>query len=206
MDLSDKTIERICRVFGYLDVLEKRGVDFISSRDLALGVGATEYTIRKDISLLNITSYTRKGYKVEHLKKELGKRLHLDQKRKACIVGLGRLGAALLDYERFKEDGFEIVAGFDSNINKLERIRTDIEVFPVTNMEDIIKQKSIELGIIAVPEVGAQVVVDRLISSGIKGILNFSNTKIIVPKNIIYLNIDFTSALRFIASKFITQN
>ena len=113
MDLSDKTIERICRVFGYLDVLEKRGVDFISSRDLALGVGATEYTIRKDISLLNITSYTRKGYKVEHLKKELGKRLHLDQKRKACIVGLGRLGAALLDYERFKEDGFEIVAGFD---------------------------------------------------------------------------------------------
>lgn len=204
-NLSDKTIERICRVFGYLDDLSRKDIGFVSSKDLAKAIGTTEYTIRKDISLLNITGYTRTGYDVCSLKTELGNRLLLNQKRKACIVGLGRLGSALLDYEKFQEDGFEIVAGFDISINKLERIRTHIDVFPGSQMEAVIKQKTIELGIITVPGEAAQNIADKLVSSGVKGILNFSNKKITVPPHIIYLDMDFTSALRFIAAKFMTN-
>ena len=110
MDLSNNTIERICKIFGHLDALEKQGVDFVSSKELAEVIGATEYTIRKDISLLGGPGYTRKGYEVKSFKKELGQKFLLTKKRKACIVGLGRLGTALLDYENFQEDGFEIVA------------------------------------------------------------------------------------------------
>jgi len=205
MDLSNNTIERITKIYGYLDALEERGVDFVSSKELAEALGTTDHTIRKDISLLGMTGYTRKGYSVRFFKKELAKKLELNKKRKACIIGLGRLGTALLDYERAKEDGFEVVAGFDCSINKLERIRTHIEVFPMSELENIIKGRSVDLGIITVPAKSAQQVADQLIEAGIKGILNFSPAKIVVPKNIIYLDMDFTNALRFVAAKFITK-
>ncbi len=200
-DLSDNTIERICKMFGHLDVLQKKEIGFISSRELAQGLDTTEYTVRKDLSTLGVSGHSRRGYDVKLLKNQLGEKLHLAKKRKACIVGLGRLGSALLDYERFKLDGFEIVAGFDCSINKLERIRTAIEVFAVDQLPAVIKQRGIELGIIAVPEDAAQAVADMLCDAGVKGILNFSPVKVVVPEHIIHLDMDFTSALRFIAAR-----
>lgn len=203
MDLSNNTIERICKVFGYLNSLE--GADFVSSKELALAIGATDHTVRKDISILGITGYTRKGYDVSALKNELGNKLNLNKKRKACIVGLGRLGTALLDYEKFQKDGFEIVAGFDNSINKLERIKTDIKVSADIYMKDIIKENSIELGIITTPAKASQGVADKLIDAGVKGILNFSPVKIVVPEQIIYQDMDFTNSLRFIAAQLKTE-
>ena len=201
MDLSDNTIERICKVFGYLNSLGHSSTEFVSSKELAKAIGSTEYTVRKDISLLGVGGYTRKGYAVKSLKEELGQRLNLNKKRKACIVGLGRLGSALLDYEKFQEDGFEIVAGFDCSINKLERIQTQIDLFSDNDIKEIVAQREIEVGIIAVPSFWAQAVADKLIGAGVKGILNFSTHKVIVPENVIYLNLDFTNALRVIAAR-----
>ena len=206
MNLSDNTIERICKVFGYLNVLERSDTEFVSSKELAKAIGSTEYTMRKDISLLGIGGYTRKGYAVRSLKNELGQRLGLGVRRKACIVGLGRLGSALLDYEKFQEDGFEIAAGFDSSINKLERIQTQIDVFSDNDIKDVVRQRAIEVGIIAVPSKKAQEVADKLVDAGIKGILNFSTHKVMVPEKVIYLNLDFTNALRFIAAKIVMKN
>ncbi|MBD3379613.1 MAG: redox-sensing transcriptional repressor Rex [Candidatus Omnitrophica bacterium] len=201
MDLSNNTIERLCRIFGHLGAIEKTGVEFVSSAELAGALGATSYTVRKDLSLLGITGFTRKGYEVSSLKKELGSKLRLAGRRKACIVGLGRLGSALLDYEKFQEDGFEIVAGFDRSVNKLERIRTHIEVYPVGSMKDVIKEKGIEMGIITVPGEHAQEVADRLTGCGVRGILNFSPVEVSVPDKVVSVNMDFTNALRFIAAK-----
>ncbi len=205
MNLSNNAIERICRIFGHLNACEKKGVKFISSNELAKAIGTTAYSIRKDISLLNVSGFTRKGYDVSSLKKDLGQKLNLDKKRKACIVGLGRLGTALLDYEQFQEDGFEIVAGFDVNVNKLERIRTKIDVFSINEMSDIVASRSIELGIITVPAESAQNTADTLIKSGIKGILNFSPISINVPQHIIYMDMDITSTFRCIAAQFMTK-
>jgi len=201
MDISNKTIERICRVFGVLNALGKSNIEFISSRDLAETTGTTDYSLRKDISSLGVTGYTRKGYNVGSLKEALGNKLALNKRRKACIVGLGRLGTALLDYEKFQEDGFEIVAGFDNSVNKLERIKTHIEVFADIYIREIIDKKGIELGIIAVPAEHAQDVADDLIDAGVKGILNFAPVKIIIPANIMYQDMDFTNALRMIAAR-----
>jgi len=198
---SNNKIQRISQLFGYLAVLEKKEVSFVSSKELANAIGATEYTVRKDFSLLNIKGYTRKGYEVSSLKQKIGKKFLLNQKRSACIVGLGRLGSALLDYEKFQEDGFEIIAGFDSSINKIERIQTHIDVFPIDALPNIVKDKKIELGIITVPEEAAQEIADILNRSGVKGILNFSPAKISVPKHIVHLDMDFTGALRFIAAR-----
>ncbi|HQP11076.1 MAG TPA: redox-sensing transcriptional repressor Rex, partial [Candidatus Omnitrophota bacterium] len=146
---------------------------------------------------------TRKGYEVKSFKKELGQRFQLTEKRKACIIGLGRLGTALLDYENFQEDGFEIVAGFDCNVNKIERIRTSIDVFAVSRLAEIVDARNIELGIIAVPAESAQEIADQLAAAGVKGILNFSPVKISVPEGIVHVDMDFTNALRFIAARFV---
>jgi len=203
MDISDNTIERICKIFGYLGVLGKKEVEFVSSQELAFAIGSTEYTVRKDISLLGVSGHSRRGYEVLVLKKELGEKFNLNKKRKACIVGLGRLGTALLDYEKFQEDGFEIVAGFDCSINKIERIRSDIDIFPVSSLDVVIKQKNIGLGIISVPADAAQDVANELIKAGVKGILNFSPVKVEVAEHITYLDMDFTNALRIIAARFV---
>ena len=201
MELADNTIERICKLFRYLGTLEKNGIGYVSSRDLAKAIGATEYTVRKDISLLDAAGYTRKGYEVRSLKEELGKKAGLSARLKACIVGLGRLGTALADYKNFPDNGFEIVAGFDRSVNKLERIQTGIDVFPDIRMKEVIRQKAIELGIITVPAESAQEVADKLVEAGILGILNFSPVNIEVPAHVVHLNMDFTDALRFIAVK-----
>ncbi|MFH1772527.1 MAG: redox-sensing transcriptional repressor Rex [Candidatus Omnitrophota bacterium] len=201
MKLSNNSLERICKIFGYLDALEKKGIHLISSCGLAQAAGTTDYTVRKDISLLGVSGFTRRGYEVNLLKHELGYKLNLNKNRKACIVGLGRLGTALLDYEKFQEDGFEIVAGFDKSVNKIERIRTNIDVFEVSQLEHVVSQRNIELGIIAVPAESAQEIADKLVNAGVKGILNFSPVKVNVTSKIIHLDLDFTSALRFIAAR-----
>jgi redox-sensing transcriptional repressor len=152
--------------------------------------------------LIGVTGFTRKGYEVVSLKEQLGEKLNLKTQRKACIVGLGRLGTALLDYEKFKQDGFDIVAGFDSSINKIERIHTSIDVFSVAELENVVSQCNIELGIIAVPSEHAQDIADKLVRAGVKGILNFSPVEINVNENIIYSRIDLTNALRSIAARF----
>lgn len=201
MALADNTIERICKVFRYLVTLEKKGVEYASSRDIAKAIGATEYMVRKDISILEAAGYSRKGYEVRSLREALARKAGLGARLKACIVGLGRLGTALADYKNFPESGFEIVAGFDKSVNKLERIQTGIDVFPDIRMKEVIKQKAIELGIITVPAESAQDVADKLVDSGISGILNFSPVNIEVPAHVVHLDMDFTDALRFIAAK-----
>ncbi|MFH1845988.1 MAG: hypothetical protein ABH869_00295 [Candidatus Omnitrophota bacterium] len=93
------------------------------------------------------------------------------------------------------------MAGFDSSVNKLERIRIHIDVYPVSQIKEVIERKNIELGIITVPAEFAQNIADSLIKAGVTGILNFSHVKIDVAKHIINVNLDFTNALRFIAAQ-----
>ena len=100
--------------------------------------------------------------------------LGLGIKRNACIVGLGRLGSAILNYPDFIPSGFEIKAGFDSNINKIELIITDIPLYPSYEIEEAVRREKIQLGIIAVPPQSAQNTAKKLIDGGVKGIVNFA--------------------------------
>ena len=195
------TLERLCKIFQVLERYELDHIQAVSSRDLEKCIHATSVTIRKDISAIGRVGVTKRGYDVIELKKHIGEHLKLFRKRRACLVGLGRIGGALLEYQTLQDDGFEIIAGFDNNVNKVERMRTDIRVYPVHELVDIVKSHRIELGIIAVPGEAAQKVADQLNKAGIKGILNFSPVGIALPDRVIVENIDFTTALRILAAK-----
>jgi redox-sensing transcriptional repressor len=168
-------------VFQQCDELQALGVDRISSPQMGKRIGVAAHTVRKDINCLGEVGDTGSGYDVARLKQHLGQALGFEKRQKACIVGLGRLGSALMDYEKFKASGFSVVAGFDSSVNRIETIQTQVPVYPAYEMEDVIHREAIDLALLAVPAQVAQATADTLVACGIRGIVNFAPVVIEVP-------------------------
>ncbi|NQV32248.1 MAG: redox-sensing transcriptional repressor Rex [Phycisphaeraceae bacterium] len=179
--LSVPTITRLCMVFQQCDELLPQGVARISSSQMGKKIGVPAHTIRKDINCLGEVGDTGSGYDVARLKRHLERALGFEKSQKACVVGLGRLGSALMDYEKFQASGFSVVAGFDSSVNRIETIKTQVPVYPAYEMEDVIRREAIEMALLAVPAHVAQATADVLVSCGIRGIVNFAPVVIEVP-------------------------
>jgi redox-sensing transcriptional repressor len=199
-NIPQPTIVRLCSIYRLLCGLEKEGVKNVSSTELEGITGVPSHTIRKDISFIGEIGDTGKGYEVLKLKTHILNNLGLNRERKACIVGLGRLGSALMQWPLLAEGEFRIVAGFDSNINKVETIKTAISVFLSHEIPEVVKRMGIEMGIIAVPPARAQEVADQLMDAGIQGIVNCAPI-IIKPtsSDCFVRNIDIAGELRILS-------
>jgi redox-sensing transcriptional repressor len=199
--IPQPTIIRLCSMYQLLCNLEKEGVKKVSSSELEEKTGVPSHTIRKDISFIGEVGNTRSGYEVTKLKQHIQNNLGLNRERKACIVGLGRLGSAIMRWPLLAEGEFRIVAGFDSDINKVETIKTSISVFPSYEIKEVVKRMDIELGIIAVPPGRAQEVADRLMEAGIQGIVNFAPAIITSRRNDCFIrNMDIGGELRILSA------
>ena len=117
-----------------------------------------------------------------------------------CIAGLGRLGAALLDENLFDGSQFVIKAGFDSNVNRVEILRSTFPLYPASDMNWVIKQEKITLAILAVVDKDAQQMCDRLVKAGIKGIVNMTRAVLKVPDSIKVENLSVLNALKLICN------
>jgi redox-sensing transcriptional repressor len=170
---------RLCTLYQLLDSLSREGtVQRISSTELGELMDTGAPTIRKDINCLGEIGNVGSGYGVTRLKEHIAERFQIRKPRNTCIVGLGRLGSGVLDYDGFGATPFRIVAAFDTNANRLETIRTSIELFPAFEMAEVVRRKKVELAIIAVPAASAQQTADQLIGAGVKGIVNLTATVI----------------------------
>jgi redox-sensing transcriptional repressor len=177
------TIARLCAICRVLDNLVLQGSkQRVSSSELGKMLGSGAHNVRKDINYLGGIGTVGSGYDIRHLRDHLRARLGLNRPRNTCVVGLGRLGAAVLNFEGFSESGFAMVAGFDSSINRLETIATAVEVFPAHEIPEIVRRKNIELAILAVPASAVQETADRCIEAGIRGIVNFTPVPIICDR------------------------
>jgi len=160
----------------------------ITSVELSSLTGWGEATIRRDISLLELHNGVSNGYDVKILHDAICASLQIDsdqkEKHRCCIVGLGKLGEALLESSVFKGSSFELVAGFDTNFNKIEIMKTEIPLFATLDLEKKIRSLKIEYAVLAVPDEKAQFMADRLVACGIKGIVNYTNTVLSVPKEV----------------------
>jgi redox-sensing transcriptional repressor len=195
------SIARLCSVFNLLDELEQQGERTISSCEIGKRIGVTSHSIRKDISYLGEVGIVGSGYDVKKLKKHIASNLGLDVERKACVVGLGELGTAFLQNDRLLPGNFRVVAGFDSSINKLETIVTDIPVYPTHEIGEVVKKQAIELAVVAVTAHAVNEIVQRLISGGIKGIINFSSAPVnCTPHDVFVSNIDVLSEFRIVSA------
>ena len=199
--IPEPSVIRLCLMYRFLEKLDASSVKTVFSSDIGENLGVTAHTVRKDISFLGEIGNTAAGYDVAKLKNHIYRHLGLDKKRFACIVGLGRLGKSLLNYEQFLDGEYKLIAGFDSDINTLEMTKTSISLYPSYRIEELVRDLKIELAVIAVPSTSAQDVADRLISGGVKGIINFA--PVIVKSqsgDVVIRNIDFYGELRILSA------
>lgn len=193
--ISRATIDRLPLYFRTLGQIRSEGVDIISSDELGRKIGVTPEQIRKDLASFGEFGKKGVGYYVADLARQIGEILGLHRAWNIALIGYGRLGGALADYHTFKSLGFQIKAVFDANPEKVGKKLGELNVQPLTELEDTVRDRHIHIAVVTVPVGDAQNVVDRLVDAGVKGIWNFAPIKINVPPGIRIRNEDLSVGL-----------
>jgi redox-sensing transcriptional repressor len=196
--IPEATIIRLSVYSRFLEKMDRKGIVTISSGEIADGVGVSPAQVRKDLAYFGEFGTRGVGYNVKDLFRHTMKILGLSQKWKVVVIGAGNLGSALVSYRGFNERGFEIVGIFDSDPNKIGKIVSGLEIEPISSLGAAIKEREVNIGVIAVPETVAQEVTDILVKSGSKAILNFAPTILVVPDGIQVRNIDLSVNLEIL--------
>jgi redox-sensing transcriptional repressor len=193
--ISDYTVRRLSVYYRILENLEQKGTDVISSAALADLAGTNSAQIRKDLSYFGNFGKRGRGYRVEMLKTEIKTILGLHREWKVVLAGAGNLGHALCSYKDFARHGFQIVAVFDVDPQKIGTRWDGIGIHHIDEAKDVVDRTGAELAIVATPGAAAQDVVNRLREAGVKGFLNFAPKKIETPQQVRLRNVDITIEL-----------
>ena len=191
------TIPRLS--FYYRALMQKSDAQFVSSQELAELTGSSAAQVRKDFAYFGQFGAPGKGYRVDFLKNSITRILGVNKKWSVALVGIGNLGSALLSYKGFPRQGFQIVAAFDNDEQKIGKNFAGIVIQNIAVLKDEIKLKKIKMAVVTVPQQAAQEVIDRLVESGIKAIINFAPIRPGVPKSVEVHNIDLSIELERLA-------
>jgi len=193
-------IERLCKLFTLVSKLNSEGKTSVSSAELEKITGIQAHSIRKDLSMLGPVVSGKGGYSTGSLETLIESTFGFEKKRKVCVAGLDMAGLEMLKNPDSSFSGFEISAGFDSNINRMEMLSTKVPLFHFYEIEEKIRILEIDFAILAVPPENAHKIAARLISGGIKGILNFSPVILAPKQNVIIRNIYLAEELRLLSA------
>jgi len=194
--IPEVVISRLPMYLRALALLKFEGVEFISSRGLGARLRMTPAQIRKDLSFFGKFGRQGRGYNVSRLHSELQQILGLDKKWLMALIGVGRLGRAILDYKGFASEGFKIVATFENDPNLIGKKVSGVLIEDIAELETSLKDKKVDIAIVAVPSSDAQMVIDKLVKSGISAILNYAPICIRVPRGVRLQGIDPVLALQ----------
>ena len=194
-DLPKKVIYRFSIYHRCLEKLAGNGVAMVSSSTLARAAGVNASQIRKDIAYLGQYGTRGLGYPVEILMRSIRETLGRERFQPVILVGAGNLGSALLRYQGFEKEGFQVVAAFDADPEAAARRDLGVPVHHESTLESFIARESVKLAILCVPAGFAQAVVNRLVGAGIQGILNFSPVVLEVPSEVTVNNVDLALEL-----------
>jgi len=185
------------RIFLYracLVRLKLMGVEKVFSYTLANETGVTADQVRKDFSEFGIKGNKRGGYEVVELLESMENIFHRNKDHNLVLIGMGNLGLALSKYSKFVQRNMNVVATFDIDPFK-QKIRSDIPVYSMSRLKEIIDRFKVKVAILAVPEISAQEVTDELVRSGIKGIVNFAPVLLKVPPDVVVNNVNLCDEL-----------
>ncbi len=192
-------LERMVRYLRQLERFSREGIDTVSSPELGDAVGASAAQVRKDLSCFGQFGQRGLGYDVRGLVRTLRGILALDREWRAALVGAGNIGRALCTYRAFRERGFQIVALFDSDPHREGLTWARLKVQPMGQLRRTVRDLGIELGIIAVPPEAAQNVADQLVAAGVRGLLNFAPTRVVVPEGVPVRSADLAVDIEMLA-------
>lgn len=194
--VSELTATRLSVYLRCLNTLDAAGVKTVSSRTLAEQFHLNAAQIRKDLAYFGEFGVRGVGYYVRELKRHLRVILGLDRTVKVAILGAGNLGLALADYPGFRQEGFDIVAMFDADRQKVGRkSKGGVRILEMSDFRKVVKRDAIDIVALAVPATAAQDVVNLAVAAGIRAILNFSPGTLKVPPGVKLKNVDLTVSL-----------
>ena len=195
LEIPRKAVYRLSLYYRALQRLKTNQIDTVSSEALAKAAGVKPTQLRKDLTYFGQLGTRGLGYNVKLLADKLTEVLGTARLQPVVLVGVGHLGAALVRYRGFEKEGFEIVGGFDQDAARKRASDLGLRVYPMTKMQEFIRDKSVKLAILTVPVTVAQEVANELVAAGIQAILNFAPTILQVPDGVVVNNVDLAIEL-----------
>ena len=198
-NIPARTIERMVLYKRLLSDLLSKGQKTLFSHQLAALAHNTPAQVRRDIMTIGHEGSPHKGYEIATLISHISEILDGSNDRSIALVGIGNLGRAILSYFTFRHPGLTIVAAFDMDESKVNRVISGCRCYHISEFPERVKEFGINVGIITVPASYAQDVADVMVAAGIKGILNFAPVPLKVPESVYTDRIDIASALEKLA-------
>ena len=196
LEIPEVVIDRLPIYARALALLEKQGREVVNSQELGERLSVTPAQIRKDLSYFGRFGKQGRGYNVSRLLQELHQILGLTREWPMVLVGVGQLGRAIVAYDGFVPQGFRIVEAFDADPRIIGTKLNGLEVKPVDALPEVLRRHKAALAIVAVPAAVAQEVIDMLVESGVRAILNYAPIAPHVPPHVRIKDIDPVLALQ----------
>ena len=194
--IPDVVVDRLPLYARCLALLQSRGQEVVSSTELARISRVTPAQIRKDLSYFGRFGKQGRGYNVGQLLEELWRILGLRSRWRMALVGVGKVGRAILEYGGFASQGFQVVKAFDVDERIVGQKLASVTIEHANELEERLREDPVDIGIVAVPAVEAQTVVDTLVRCGVKAILNYAPLCPRRPPNVELRQIDPVLALQ----------
>jgi redox-sensing transcriptional repressor len=182
--IADSTVRRLSIYLRFLEEFEGHGLTTVSSEELARRGGTTSAQVRKDLSFFGSFGKRGLGYSVPELATALREILGLGREWRVIIIGAGKIGAALAQYRGFSQRGFRIIAAYDTNLDKIGRTLEGVEVRDMARLERDVAAEHPDIAVIAIPSDAAQQVLDRVVKTGLKAVLNFAPSQLHAPADV----------------------
>jgi len=197
--IPEATVARLPVYLRALIGLSERGTATCSSEELAGAAGVNSAKLRKDLSYLGSYGTRGVGYDVEYLRYQIAREMGVTQDWPVVIVGIGNLGHALAGYSGFSSRGFRIVALLDADPRRQGEQIEGLPVRPFDEIDTLVREQAVAIGVIATPAVAAQSVCDRLVTAGVRSILNFAPVVLSVPAGVDVRKVDLSIELQILA-------
>jgi redox-sensing transcriptional repressor len=198
-DIPEATVARLPVYLRALTTLAEAGTGTCSSEDLAAAAGVNSAKLRKDLSYLGSYGTRGVGYDVDYLRYQIAREIGVTQDWPVVIVGIGNLGHALANFSGFRSRGFRVVALLDADPQRRGEQVAGVDVRDFDDLEAIVCEHSVAIGVISTPASAAQAVSDRMVAAGITSILNFAPTVIAVPDGVDVRKVDLSIELQILA-------
>lgn len=196
VEIPEVVIDRLPVYARALEALRRQGLEVVSSQELGEQLGVTPAQIRKDLSYFGRFGKQGRGYNVQRLLEELREILGLTREWPMVLVGVGKLGRAIVGYAGFAPQGFRIVEAFDADPKIVGTTVDGLTVRPIEELRDVLRRQRVGIAIVAVPAESAREVIDMLVDCGVKAILNYAPVSPHVPPDVRVKDIDPVLALQ----------
>ena len=196
LNIPDVVIRRLPIYVRTLTTLQEQDQTSVSSEELARMIGVTAAQIRRDLSYFGKFGKQGKGYDIAYLRDTIEEILQLDRTWSMVLCGMGKLGHAIANYRGFRRSSFAIVGLFDFDEDAMGEEVNGMQIRPMSELSNTVREEGIRVGIIATPRKTAQETADLLVAGGVEAILNYAPVILRVPDHVTVREIDPVSALQ----------